>query len=73
MPARAGEDWLPITPDELKMTSEPQRRQAQWPFTFTAKSTGTTIEFREFNYARIKIFYRRRPASTADIEIHAPF
>jgi len=66
-PARAGEDWLPITPDELKMTSEPKAPGAMAVYLYRQVDRND-VEFREYNYARIKIF-TEEGRKYADIEI----
>ena len=55
-PLVSGDDWLPITPDELKMTSEPKAPGAPAIFLYREvdrKDSGTANT--EYNYARIKI------------------
>jgi hypothetical protein len=65
--ARAGEDWLPITPDEVKMTSEPKAAGAPAIYLYRQVDRDD-VEFREYNYARIKIF-TEEGRKYADIEI----
>jgi hypothetical protein len=49
------EEWLPIAPEELKMTSEPKAPGA--PAIYLCRQVDRDdIENREFIYARIKIF-----------------
>ena len=53
----SGDDWLPITPEELKMTSEPNAPGAPAIFLYRQvdrKDLGRANT--EYNYARIKIF-----------------
>jgi hypothetical protein len=66
-PACAGEDWLPITPDELKMTSEPKAPGAMAIYLYRQVDRND-VENREYNYARIKIF-TEEGRKYADIEI----
>lgn len=49
------EEWLPITPEELKMTSEPKAPGAPAIYLYRQVDRDD-IENREFIYARIKIF-----------------
>ena len=65
--ARAGEDWLPILPDELKMTSEPKAPGAQAIYLYRQVDRNDE-ESREFFYSRIKIF-TEEGRKYADIEI----
>jgi len=66
-PASSGEDWLPITPEELKMTSEPKAPGA--PAVYLYRQVGRDdVEFREHYYARIKIL-TEEGRKYADIEI----
>ena len=55
-PVQAGDDWLPIDPTDLKMTSEPKAPGAPAIFLYRQvdrddKGTAST----EYNYLRIKI------------------
>jgi hypothetical protein len=53
--AHAGEDWLPITPEELKTTTEPKAPGA--PAIYLDRQVDRDdVEYRETIYARIKIF-----------------
>jgi len=55
-PPVSGDDWLPITPEELKMTSEPKAPGAPAIFLYREvdrKDLGRANT--EYNYARIKI------------------
>lgn len=55
-PSVSGDDWLPITPEELKMTSEPNAPGAPAIFLYRQvdrKDLGRANT--EYNYARIKI------------------
>lgn len=56
MPLVSGDDWLPITPEELKMTSVPEAPGAPAVFLYRQidrKDLGRANT--EYNYARIKI------------------
>lgn len=53
--AWAGEDWLPITPEELKMTSEPKAPGAQ-AICLYRQVDRDDLALRENIYYRIKIF-----------------
>ncbi len=64
---RASEDWLPINPDELKMTSEPKAPGAQAIYLYRQVDRDDVM-FREKNYARIKIL-TEEGRKYADIEI----
>jgi len=66
-PAHAGDDWLPVTPEELKMTSEPKAPGAQAIYLYRQLDRDD-VENREYNYARIKIF-TDEGRKYADIEI----
>lgn len=66
-PARAGDDWLPITPEELRMTSEPKAPGAMAIYLYRQVDRND-VENREYNYARIKIF-TEEGRKYADIEI----
>jgi len=65
--AHAGDDWLPITPDELKMTSEPKAAGAMAIYLYRQVDRNDA-ESRESHYARIKIF-TEEGRKYADIEI----
>jgi hypothetical protein len=67
IPAHAGEDWLPITPDELKMTSEPKAPGAMAIYLYREVDRDD-VNKREYNYARIKIF-SEEGRKYADIEL----
>ncbi len=54
LPASA-EDWLPITPEELKLTSEPNAPGAPAIFLYRQVDRNDQ-ESHEYHYARIKIF-----------------
>jgi hypothetical protein len=66
-PARAGEDWLPVTPEELKMTSELKAPGAQAIYLYRQLDRDDPLE-REQHYDRIKIF-TDEGRSYADVEI----
>jgi hypothetical protein len=53
-PAIAGEDWLPVAPDELKMTAEPKAPGAQAIYLYRQVDRDDQ-ENRERFYSRIKI------------------
>jgi Domain of Unknown Function with PDB structure (DUF3857) len=65
--ARAGEDWLPVTQEELKMTSEPKAPGAPAIYLYR-QIDRDDAEFHEYYYARIKIF-TEEGRKYADIEI----
>lgn len=65
--ARAGDDWLPITPEELKMTSEPKAPGAPAIYLYRQVDRDD-VHSREYNYARIKIL-TEEGRKYADIEI----
>jgi len=54
IPASAGEDWLPVTSEELKMTSEPKAPGAQAIYLYRQVDRDDQ-ENREHFYSRIKI------------------
>lgn len=54
LPAFAGQDWLPVTQEELKMASSPKAPGAPALFLYRQVDRDD-VEFREYNYARIKI------------------
>jgi len=65
--AHAGEDWLPIAPEELKMTAEPKAPGAMAIYLYRQVDRDD-VESRETTYARIKIF-TEEGRKYADIEI----
>ena len=65
--ARAGEDWLPVTPEELKMTSELKAPGAQAIYLYRQLDRDDPLG-REQVYARIKIF-TDEGRKYADVEI----
>jgi len=65
--ARAGEDWLPITPEELKMASEPNAPGASAIYLYRQVDRNDA-EYHEYEYARIKIF-SEEGRKYADVEI----
>jgi len=67
VPARAGEEWLPISPEELKMTSEPKAPGAPAIYLYRQVDRDDQ-EFHEHIYARIKIF-TEEGRKYADVEI----
>lgn len=68
-PAGVGEEWLPITPEELKMTSEPKAPGAPAILLYRQvdRNDSTRIPH-EFNYIREKIF-TEEGRKYADVEI----
>lgn len=66
-PARAGEDWLPVTPEELKMTSELKAPGAQAIYLYRQLDRDDPLG-REQHYDRIKIF-TDEGRKYADVEI----
>ena len=67
LPAHAGEDWLPINPEELKMTSEPKAPGAMAIYLYRQVDRDD-VESTEFIYVRTKIF-TEQGRKYADIEI----
>ena len=65
--ARAGDDWLPISPEELQMKSYPASPNAHAILLYREEHTDH-IESFETNYFRIKIF-AEEGKKLADIEI----
>jgi len=65
--ARAGENWLPISPEELKMTSEPKAPGAPAIYLYRQVDLDD-MEHKETIYTRIKIF-NEEGRKYADIEI----
>jgi len=65
--AWAGDDWLPITPEELKMTSEPNAPGAPAIYLYRQFDRNDATYY-EFHYYRIKIF-NEEGRKYADIEI----
>jgi len=65
--AWAAEDWLPITPEELKMTGEPKAPGAPAIYLYREVNRDDT-EYREHDYYRLKIF-TEEGRKYADIEI----
>jgi len=65
--AHAGDDWLPVTPDELKMTSEPKAPGAAAIYLYRQVDRDDQ-EGRERHYARIKIL-TDEGRKYADVEI----
>ncbi len=53
--ARAAEDWLPVTPEELKMTSEPRALGAPAIYLYRQYDYDAPNSH-EYNYVRIKVF-----------------
>jgi hypothetical protein len=66
IPASA-EDWLPITPEELKMTSEPNAPGAPAIFLYRQVDRDD-VDSQEYHYSRIKIF-TEEGRKYADVEI----
>jgi hypothetical protein len=67
VPAFAGDDWLPITQEELKMTGEPKAPGAPALYLYRQVDRDD-VEFKEYNYARIKIL-TEEGRKFADVEI----
>ncbi len=67
VPAHAGEEWLPINPEELEMTSEPKAPGAPAIYLYRQVDRDDQ-EFKEYVYARIKIF-TEEGRKYADVEI----
>ncbi len=67
VPAFAGDDWLPITQEELKMTSEPKAPGAAALYLYRELDRNDA-EFTEYHYARIKIL-TEEGRKYADVEI----
>ena len=65
--ARAGDDWQPISPDELKMTSEPKAPGAAAVYLYRQVDRDDSAST-EFDYARIKIL-SEEGRKYADVEI----
>src|SRR5215469_15934331 len=65
--ARAGENWLPISPEELKMTSEPKAPGAPAIYLYHQVDLDD-LEQKETIYIRIKIF-TEEGRKYADVEI----
>ncbi|HUK52314.1 MAG TPA: DUF3857 domain-containing protein [Candidatus Binatia bacterium] len=66
-PARAGDDWLPISPEELRMTSEPLAPGAPAIYLFRQVDRDD-VEMHENVYIRIKVF-TEEGRKQGDIEI----
>jgi len=66
-PAFAGEDWLPVTQEELKMTNEPKAPGASALYLYRELDRNDA-EFKEYHYARIKIL-TEEGRKYADVEI----
>lgn len=64
---RAGDDWQPISPEELKMTSEPKAPGASAIYLYRQVDRDDE-KFNEIDYARIKIF-TDEGRKYADVEI----
>jgi len=65
--ASGGEDWLPLTPEELKMVSEPKAPGVPAIYLYRQVDRDD-VDSLEYNYARIKIF-TEEGRKYADIEI----
>jgi len=61
-PVNAGDEWLPITPEELKMTNEPKALGAPAVILFRQvdRDDSDPRTPHEYNYVRPKIFRRGR-------------
>jgi hypothetical protein len=64
---RAGDDWQPISPEELRMISEPKAPGASAIYLYRQVDRDD-VKFREIDYARIKIF-TDEGRKYADVEI----
>jgi uncharacterized protein DUF3857 len=62
------DDWLPISPEEIKMTSEPKAPGAPAIYLYRQVDRDDTRDGSEINYARIKIL-TEEGRKYADIEI----
>jgi Domain of Unknown Function with PDB structure (DUF3857) len=68
-PARGGDDWQPISPDELKMVSEPRAPGAPAIILYRqVDRDDSTFPVHEYNYLRVKIF-TEEGRKYADVEI----
>jgi len=69
-PVSAGDEWLPITPEELKMTSEPKAPGAPAIILYRQvdRDDSDTQRPHEYNYVRTKIF-TEEGRKHADVEI----
>ena len=69
-PVSAGDEWLPITPEELKMTSEPKAPGAPAIILYRQVDRDDSDSQRphEYNYVRTKIF-TEEGRKHADVEI----
>ena len=69
-PVTAGEDWLPISPEELKMTSEPGAPGAPAIILYRQvdRDESDVRTSHEYNYVRTKIF-NEEGRKYADVEI----
>jgi len=65
--AWAGEDWLPVTPEELKMTGEPKAPGAPAIYLYRQVDRDDT-DYREQDYYRLKIL-TEEGRKYADVEI----
>ena len=67
--ASAGDEWLPISPDELKMTSVPEAPGAPAVYLYRQVDRDDNAQTpHEYNYARIKIL-TEEGRKNADVEI----
>src|ERR1700682_4210151 len=69
-PVSAGDEWQPITPEELKMTSEPKAPGAPAIILYRQvdRDDSDSRAPHEYNYVRIKIF-TEEGRKNADVEI----
>src|SRR5437867_1470464 len=69
-PVRAGDEWLPITPEELKMTGEPKAPGAPAIILYRQidRDDSNSSTPHEYNYVREKIF-TEEGRKYADVEI----
>ena len=66
-PLRAGDDWLPIPPDDLKMTADPHAPGAQAIYLYRQVDRNDQLSV-ETDYIRIKIF-TEEGRKQGDVEI----
>ena len=71
LPVSAGDEWLPITPEELKMTSDPKAPGAPAITLYRQVDRDDSDPMRphEYNYVRKKIFTEEGRKANPDLEI----
>src|SRR6266478_4658563 len=67
-PASAGDEWLPISPEELKMTSVPEAPGAPAVYLYRQVDRDDGRDGHQYNYERIKIL-TEEGRKYADVEI----